>query len=384
MVDVRRLAIAAPVALALILLAACGGGAPKTASSTIPRVTTSAPTSTSAPPTTAIPEGFHARSVTFVSTQLGWVLGAAGCSGGTPLCAPVLLRTEDSGRTWTRIPAPSDGNADGVRFADAEDGWIFGQYSTSTSPDLWATHDGGLQWERPKLPGIPQGDSVSDMEAAAGMVSASFNGNPVEIATSPVHLDNWTPSHFTMPMGAGPVPIEQIVLQARVGWLIQLDRVVMGGARLDNGAWGSWNPPCSQAGGPAILAALDSSHLVAVCNQGVYTSATPLVRAYFSSDGGSTFQPASTSPPSSPSAMGLAMPAPGVVIMGSAGGDLIGTFDGGTSWTVINHQASSGAWLQVGFTTSSQGVAIDGGGTLFTTFDGGHDWAPVDFSQVGQ
>jgi len=34
----------------------------------------------------------------------------------------------------------------------------------------------------------------------------------------------------------------------------------------------------------------------------------------------------------------------------------------------------------VGFTTATQGVAIEGNGTLAMTFDGGHDWAPVKFS----
>jgi photosystem II stability/assembly factor-like uncharacterized protein len=382
MVEVRRPAIAVPLVLSLVLLTACGGGTPKTVSSTIPRTTPSAPTSTSAPPTESTPQGFQARSVTFVSTQLGWVLGSMSCLG-IPSCTPILLRTEDAGRTWSRIPAPSDGNIDQVRFADAEDGWLYGPLSTATSPDLWATHDGGFQWERPQLPNIPPGDSVSDVEAAAGKVSASFNGDPIEIATSPVHLDDWTLSQTTMAASAGPVPSEQIVLQAGVGWLIQVDRVVIGGARLNDGAWVPWSPPCSQAGGPALLAASDSTHLAVVCHEGVYTSATPLVNAYFSSDGGSTFQPAATSPPSfPPNATGIASPAPGVVIMGGNGGDLIGTFDGGTTWTVVHHQSDSAVWLQVGFTTSSQGVAIDQNGTLLMTFDGGHDWTPVDFSSA--
>jgi hypothetical protein len=261
---------------------------------------------------------------------------------------------------------------------------MFGPYSTATSPDLWATHDGGLQWERPQLPNIPVGDSVSDVEAAAGMVSASFNGEPTAIATSPVHLDDWTLSH-TMPAGAGPVPSEHIVLQGKVGWLVEVDRTVLGGARLIDGAWVPWNPPCSQAEGPALLAASDPTHLVAVCHEGLYTSGTPVVNAYFSSDGGSTFQPAATSPPSfPPDDTGIASPAPDVVIMGGNAGDLIGTFDGGTTWTVVHHQPDSASWLQVGFTTSTQGVAIDESGNLLMTFDGGHDWIPVDFSAVQQ
>ncbi len=65
------------------------------------------------------------------------------------------------------------------------------------------------------------------------------------------------------------------------------------------------------------------------------------------------------------------------------GGDnLIGTFDPGAKWGVVNHQANSEAWLQVGFTTATQGVAIDSSGALLMTFDGGHNWAPVHFPPI--
>jgi hypothetical protein len=283
-----------------------------------------------------------------------------------------------------RIPAPPDGNVQEVRFADAQDGWTYGLTSNSTTPDLWATHDGGLQWEHPQLPGITPGDSISDVEAAAGTVSASFNGDPIEIATSPVHRDDWTPSPTTLPVGAGPVPNEQIVLQGRLGWLIEVDRTVIGGARLTDGVWEPWNPPCAGSGGPATLAASDQSHLVAICDEGVYSSATPFVRVYLSHDGGSTFDVASSSPAIVPGATNVASPAPSVVIIGVNGGDLIGTFDGGATWSVVHHQANSDAWLQVGFTTASQGVAIDSNGAMLMTFDGGHVWAPVNFSALHQ
>ena len=382
-VDLRRLAIGTAAILPVVLLAACGGGAPKTASSTLPRqTTTSAPVPSSEPTTTATPLPFQAQSVTFVSTQLGWVLGTTPCANA---CPPVLLRTEDAGQNWTRIPAPpiEDGTSVPalVRFADSDDGWV------TTGDAVWATHDGGVHWERPQFPGVQPGDRVSDVEASAGVVHAAFTGSPIQIESSPRHRDAWALSPTTVSVGDSPVPDEQIVLQGQAGWLIEVDRTVVGGARLSNGAWVPWSPPCSQTGGAAVLAASDPTHLVAVCEEGMFFPTQP-VGVYLSSDGGSTFQPGTTSLSlESPSTFGpIASPAPGAVVMGpgdfAGGGDLISTFDGGATWKVVYHQPAPGAWRYVGFTTSSQGVAIENNGSLFMTFDGGDNWAPVQFPSI--
>jgi len=169
-------------------------------------------------------------------------------------------------------------------------------------------------------------------------------------------------------------------LHGATGWRIDMDRGVLGGARLDDGAWVPWSPPCSQAGGPAVLAASDTIHLVAVCDEGLFASSTQVVRMYVSGDAGASFYPVSAAPPDfPPDSIGLASPTPSVVIMGGNDGNLEGTFDGGATWSVVNHQPGSLTWLQVGFTTPSQGVAIDGKGTLLMTFNGGHGWAPVHF-----
>jgi photosystem II stability/assembly factor-like uncharacterized protein len=378
---VRRLAMAAPVVLPLVLLAGCTGAPQSTALSTNPRSAALTGTSTSVSPTTAIPSGFQAASVTFVSAREGWVLGSTTCVGD-PSCTPILLRTEDAARTWTRVPLPPDSTVAQVRFADASDGWVWD--NQSVAPDilhLWSTHDGGMKWQHPRLPGAEPG-GASDVEAAAGLVSAtvwSTTGSLVE--TSSVHTDNWRPSSVMLPRGAGGAASDKIVVAGTSGWLIDEDRGVLGGARLIDGAWAPWTPPCSQAGGENILlAASDSTHLAAVCDEAVRTGSPPTVHLYFSSDGGVHFQPAASSPPSfSPDVSGIASPAPGVVIMGGYGGDVVGTFDGGATWRVVNHQADSAVWLQVGFTSPSQGVAIDTSGTVATTFDGGRHWTPVAF-----
>jgi hypothetical protein len=269
-----------------------------------------------------------------------------------------------------------------VRFADAEDGWVWA--TDSIGEDLWSTHDGGSLWERPQLPGVPPGGSVSDLEAARGMVHATFNGPPGEIASSPVQEDDWQLSPTTLTVGAGPFPSEQIVLQESVGWIVEVDRTAGGGARLYDGGWVPWSPPCLQAGGPLMLAASGPADLVAVCQIGLWTGRAQLVRSYFSDDGGSRFQASVTSLPSS-SFGPIASPALDTVVMGESDGNLIATFDRGATWTVVYHDSpTAGAWKYLGFTTSSQGVAIDGIGTLFITFNGGHDWAPVNLPPVEQ
>src|SRR5450759_5231023 len=59
------------------------------------------PSATSVSPD-AIPADFQPLSVTFVSADMGWVLGSASCGSNT---CPVVVRTLDGGRTWQRSAA---------------------------------------------------------------------------------------------------------------------------------------------------------------------------------------------------------------------------------------------------------------------------------------
>jgi photosystem II stability/assembly factor-like uncharacterized protein len=347
---------------------------------------TQSPAPTPGPPLPVgpVPNGFAAQSVTFVSTQVGWVLGTAACADTTCLS---LLHTIDSGRTWASIPAPPttpstgylSGGVQSVRFADANDGWIF-------SPDLWATHDGGAHWARVGLPGADANAIVFDVEAAAGVVHAvaltATADQPVnQIYTSPVGTDRWQPSTTTVGVGAGPVPRDQFVLQGSAGWMVAIDRTIVGGARLVDGRWLSWQPPCLQANGPATLAAAGASDLYAVCDEGIWGPAPggTAVRAYLSTDGGTTFRRTWSRLP--PGCCGvIASPQPGVAVVAGgtgASGGLYATFNNGGSWTPV---FPSGVDADLGFTSRGQGVAIDTTtGTMIMTFDGGHHWSAVNF-----
>ncbi len=269
-----------------------------------------------------------------------------------------------------------------MRFANAEDGWVFG-------PDLWATHDGGATWHQVTLGAGASGPGfVNDVEAAGGDVQAAVGdggGAGIDLEASSVSSDAWHLSPTVVPYGAGPVAQATITLAASAGWVVEDDRTVIGGARLEGGAWRTWQPPCVTGDGPATIAAATTTQLAAVCDEGEYSNGPPHVRVYISVDGGSHFVATPAQPPLS-SSQGAANPSPGVVVTDaplSAGTQLVATFNGGRTWSTV-YQASTGGSISsdLGFTTPTQGVIIvrdtaAGTGQLLMTFDGGHHWAPV-------
>jgi len=376
-----------------------------------------------------VPTGFSPASVTFVSLQEGWALGTAPCA--TAPCTSIV-RTIDGGATWSGIPAPKAAltagpgagpgmalQAGGVgtplgvgslRFADPLDGWAFG-------PGLWSTHDGGATWHLLRLPGTTDASVVVALEAPAGtgvVHAVVLDGHGTfRMETSAVTSDTWEPAAVAIPGGAGPAPTAQLVVSGRSGWVIVVNRTVVGGARLVDGRWATWKPPCSEGGGPAHLAASSPVGMAAVCDVGIATGtgASPQSRAVFSTDGGATFAvapspvgagphgadstvsgPSSIGPASSiGSASSIASAGPSMVVIGTAMGSsgvLDATFDGGHTWAVV-YRGASVSWEDVGFTSPSQGVAVngvtgDGGGALLMTRDGGRTWHPVTFSEAHQ
>lgn len=333
-----------------------------------------------------VPAGFQPGSITFTSPDDGWVLGTAPCPAEP--CTSIV-RTRDGGRSWAGIPAPratyvpvaqeSDPTGvSGLRMADPLDGWAFG-------PSLWSTHDGGATWRKVAVPGLGAGSEVWALEAAGGLVHAAvYDGSGhVRIASSPVTGDGWQLSPVQLEVGAGPVPSAQMVLQGDAGWVIEVDRAVVGGARLVNGTWTAWQPPCLDVAGPAVLAARGPADLVAVCDVGLWS--TPQgEHLYVSTDGGVTFTRLAAAVPLQ-QVQGLTSLDAGVTLVGgyAAGGGvrLAATFDGGRTWTTVFDALDGASLTDLGLTTAMQGVGIiatsDGTHSLVMTRDGGRTWTAV-------
>jgi hypothetical protein len=319
--------------------------------------------------------------VTFVSSQDGWVLGTVGGS-------LALARTQDGGTTWTSVTPPpttflslaGGSGVDGVRFADQQDGWAYGS-------QLWATHNGGTSWIQITLPGLNSSTGavpIQGLEMAAGTVNAVYFGaGGFDIASSPTGSNAWVVSPTTIAYGGGPIPEAQLVIQGSAGWVVENDRIAVGGARLQSGAWSAWTAPCSTANGPATLAGSSSLDLIAACDVGLYGgSSSPTEQAYTSTNGGGAFTALATALPAACQGIPpLASPTTSVAAAG-CGEQIVATFNSGGSWATVFTGSGNTSISHLGFTTPTQGVAIEvsltsSTGLLVMTRNGGASWAAV-------
>jgi photosystem II stability/assembly factor-like uncharacterized protein len=372
-----------------------GPGIPESSSSTLPFPAGLAP----------VPPNFRPTSVTFVGPDTGWVIGQAGTPGhcATRFCTSVA-RTDDAGDTWTGVPAPVTGPADGatgvsqIRFLDLADGWAFG-------PQLWATHDGGATWAQVNTDGL----RVTDLETVgdrAFAVFASCTGGGSAFAaqctsftlySSPAQADDWTPvgaptSGLTNGGQDGGYGSASLTLTETRGYLLAPDGTLYAGP-VDGSA--AWPPvariPCwgavgrAQADGQpagALLGAETAENLILAC-----TTPTPAPGGlqkkliFTSADGGASWH-LITIAPSPGVATSLAASQAETVILGTDQGiDVLPA--GSTAWQQLALTgAPAGGFAFVGMTTGEQGVALPASpdGTVWFTFDGGQSWAPSQVS----
>jgi photosystem II stability/assembly factor-like uncharacterized protein len=93
------------------------------------------------------------RDVFFRDAETGWLVCQRPDFGPSQEGEPLsyLLKTADGGATWSRVEVSRGADANlkltGVRFADAEHGWAYGEMGA-----LFATRDGGATWARQSAP----------------------------------------------------------------------------------------------------------------------------------------------------------------------------------------------------------------------------------------
>jgi hypothetical protein len=409
-----RAALLSGALLAAVALSACGtasssaggGAASSPSTSATPGGPTSAAASASAAssaassPATApasvappsggpVPSGFAATSVTFVSPEEGFVLGTAPCAKAP--CTSIL-RTLDRGASWRGLPAPvvplvdeQAGTAGpgvwGIRFANADDGFVFGT-------GLWETSDGGEQWASAVSPGGSiESLAVIDGQILALTATCTANGGCGQTDTlvrRPLAGGGWQQVARVTDPGA-------IATQARVAAVLDGTRVLVtanGGLSTATHA-----APCATEGvsAPAAVAVTGPDGLALECAGGAAAGSVGKT-VYVSDDLGAHWTRAG-SPGSGGDPDGLSAGSAPQLVAGAASGGSILYYsgDGGATWSTAFFAGDGGlGFNDLGFTTATDGVVVYGPvlsdnnaegrpGRLLLTSNGGASWQRVSY-----
>jgi hypothetical protein len=403
------------VALSAVALSACGaassgesgGGssASSTASATSGGATSAsgsasaASSAASTPPTTTptvtasaggpVPSGFAATSVTFVSPEEAFVLGTAPCAKAP--CTSIL-RTLDRGASWRGLPAPvvllGSAQADtagptvwGIRFADPEHGFVFGN-------GLWETSDGGEQWASAASPGgsIESLEVIDDQVLALTAVCTA-NGGCAQTGTlmrRPLGGGGWQEVARVTDPGA-------IATQARVAAVLDGNSVIV----TANGGLSTvaHAGPCATVGvsAPAAVAVTGPDGLALECAGGAAAGSVEKT-VYVSDDLGAHWNEAgSPGRGGDPDGLSAGSAAQLVAAAASGGSILYYSGDGGAQWSTAFSAGDGGlGFNDLGFTTPTDGVVVYGPvqsddnaegrpGRLLLTSNGGASWQSVSY-----
>ena len=352
-------------------------------------VATTSPAGPAAPAGGPVPPGFEPVSMTFVSASEGWVLGTAPCA--VQPCTSIV-RTTDGGASWEGIPAPpvplasigqtglSPGLSD-LRFANPLDGFAFGS-------QLWGTHDGGATWQHVWLSG-----RIGDLETSAGVVYAAViaRDSAVTIYRSLATGGPWTPvpglpADAPDPAQTAPLSLGRITLHGTAAWIILGGRLY---ATQTGQSWVREPVSCPPYYAMASAAAYSTQQVTLLC-AGDPAAGSEGKAVYSSGDGGASFTLTSAFAGPGDHFDLLAEPAAQHIFLATSSAatwlDVSG--DGGRTWSTALYLDDGGlGWSDVGFTTTTQGVAIEGqpgnpvNGTssMYMTWDAGQTWHQITF-----
>jgi photosystem II stability/assembly factor-like uncharacterized protein len=384
---------------AMLITAAVLAGMPATAAQATPhgmRAATSAAQ-------VAVPKKFRANSITWVSAQRGWVLGAAPC--GTKTCTDVIATT-NGGTTWTlrgRVPAriprvgePGTGVSE-IRFGTPRIGWSFG-------PRLYRTGNGGRSWSRKQVPG--HGKQILALAATAtttyAVVSPCAFGTGVCHRRGPLSLWRtatrtgraWTRIPLALPIN----DFANVSAFGKTAYVVDAQRDVTGRrdkfyASTNNGRHFSARPaPCDSHPGSALAQAVATSatHVTLLCfgptgpQPGEATKS-----AYRSANTGKTYTFAGATPVAGATIQTTQLAASrsgNLAVTSSSGGSFIYINDSQKqAWTTAVNAGDGGrGWNDIVYVSRTKGWVIyspagffHGLGRIFRTRDSGHHWRAV-------
>jgi hypothetical protein len=346
-----------------------------------------------------VPAGFRAQSITWLTPDHGWVLGAAPC--GTRTCAGVI-ETIDAGTTWhwvgnagAPLATPGEPGIPGItdiRFTDEQHGWEFG-------PSLYATDDGGRTWHAAALP--PHTDRLVafavDPVAAYAMISPCSIDRPLDHCHFPTTLwrmaagsGSWTQLAVDLPVSfAGVIRLRQpdvYVVAQRFPPESDVFMVSTDGAT----TFSPRSSPC-QPGRDEMLvdvAPVDASRVALLC-VGDPGFSKSVKRVFRSNDTALTDASAGTAPLDgieSELAPITDLPGAPLLVASTSYGSFMYRNDGGQSWTEPLAIADGGqGWNDPTFTSATTAYVVhapaarpDFAGELLVSHDAGATWEPMN------
>jgi hypothetical protein len=355
-----------------------------------------------------VPINFQPSSVTFISTQVGAVIGQAGipghCGPPNPYDCTSVADTANYGMTWYGIPAPVTGAPDGstgvgqLRFLNQHDGWAFG-------PALYTTHDGGATWTSENTYGL----RVTDLETTgddAFAIFAQCSGGGARYGAhctrfslyfSTSNGNDWNPVPGAQASVAGDAGAAVLVLTgggysgAGHGYVIMPNGMMLSGP-LTGQAWATTGriPHQCTLGPPTLFGqptdaqlAVSTGKLFLACNEKLASSnGSPAITIYASSNGGGNWTLLSNTPVGTGAIRSLAAIG-NLLVLGSTAGIEISN-DDGAHWTQPEGSPPGAplnepGFTYVGMTDALHGVAVPADlslGEIYTTTDGGNTWLP--------
>jgi photosystem II stability/assembly factor-like uncharacterized protein len=338
---------------------------------------------------------FSVQSMTFVSDQQGFALGAIRCATGR--CA-ALLGTSNGGRSWRRLTAPTRTVGDvydtcphgqpcvsQVRFATPTIGYAFG-------PSLLLTTDGGKQWKQLK------GTSVNSLEIANGSAARvavpgpGCTGAPAKLQSAPIGTTSWQ-AISAPPIGGicPPILYRQDNRMVLVGYGNPAGGVrstaVIDRSGDDGRTWASGLDSCGGKDGYASGVALAPPNvLVLLCQHQLPRRSGGYGPAWIrvSVDGGATFGPDKVVPSLAGATFEqyrVAAASSGRVLIAETGphsSKILLTENGGRTWSATLSPTGRASVLLVGFQDTVT-ARIAQANTVWTTRNGGRTWAADHF-----
>ena len=338
------------------------------------------------PSRVALPTGFRAQSLTWISSVDGWSLGEAPC--GNETCTTVISTT-NSGSTWSTvgtIDAPIDADrrfgVTAIRFADGEHGWAFG-------PSLQQTSDGGASWKLAAIPG--EGQQVTALVADTRVVYAIVS--PCKVGRHCRHRatlwrttpgsDAWVQVTVRLQRRG----VVSLALHGTVAYVAMQDHAPGQGvffATTDGINWSSRPNPCRVELSYTIVdVAPISGRSVAIMCVGDGGAGSAGKQVYRSDDAAKTTMSAGKPPLGGISTLLAAAPNGTLVVVSWSVEDVIYRNTHGKKWHTVFEGGDGFGWSDLRFTTKQVGfvvhepIAWGGAGDIWETTDAGAHWHSI-------